>query len=81
MRPAGQIGNLVRRIRKGQRLTQAQLGEKAGLRQIERKQMKLAIQEAGLPKTLVNKAIEDMTDGALLGGQAFAAIGGCQQRV
>lgn len=32
-RTPGQIGNLVRRIRKGQRLTQAKLGEKAGLRQ------------------------------------------------
>ncbi len=32
-RTPGQIGNVVRRIRKGQRLTQAQLGEKAGLRQ------------------------------------------------
>ena len=32
-RTPGQIGNLVRRARKGQRLTQAQLGEKAGLRQ------------------------------------------------
>lgn len=32
-RTPGQIGNLVRRIRKGQRLTQAQLGEKVGLRQ------------------------------------------------
>ena len=32
-RTPGQIGNVVRRIRKGQRLTQAQLGEKTGLRQ------------------------------------------------
>lgn len=32
-RTPGQIGNLVRRIRKSRRLTQAQLGEKAGLRQ------------------------------------------------
>jgi len=32
-RTPGQIGNVVRRTRKGQRLTQAQLGEKTGLRQ------------------------------------------------
>lgn len=32
-RTPGQIGNLVRRTRKSHRLTQAQLGEKAGLRQ------------------------------------------------
>lgn len=32
-RTPGQIGNLVHRIRKSRRLTQAQLGEKAGLRQ------------------------------------------------
>lgn len=32
-RTPGQIGNLVRRARKSHRLTQAQLGEKAGLRQ------------------------------------------------
>lgn len=32
-RTPGQIGNLVRRTRKSRRLTQAQLGDRAGLRQ------------------------------------------------